>query len=111
MLAPGGTLVVSLDNLANPLVAVRNALPFRWLHRIGLVPHYVGATCRPGELQRLLASTGFDVNATTAIMHVPRVIALAVGARHGHDARLERLGQLPTRFLTGQFVAARAVRR
>ena len=111
VLAPGGTLIVSLDNLANPLVAVRNALPFRWLHRIGLVPYYVGATCRPGELQKLLAGAGFDVNATTAIMHVPRVIALAVG--RGMDTMLgfERLGQLQTRFLTGQFVAARAVRR
>jgi ubiquinone/menaquinone biosynthesis C-methylase UbiE len=47
VLAPGGTLIVSLDNLANPLVALRNALPFEWLHRIGLVPHFVGATCRP----------------------------------------------------------------
>ena len=111
VLVPGGTLVVSLDNLSNPLVAVRNALPFRWLHRIGLVPHYVGATCRPSELQRLLAGTGFDVQATTAIMHVPRVIALAVGG--GMDAMLglERLGRLPTRFFTGQFVAARAVKR
>ena len=44
-------------------------------------------------------------------MHVPRVIALAVGG--GMDAMLglERLGRLPTRFLTGQFVAARAVTR
>ncbi len=111
VLAPGGTLVVSLDNLSNPLVAVRNALPFRWLHGIRLVPHYVGATCRPSELQRLLAMTGFDVQTTTAIMHVPRVIALAVGG--GMDAMLglERLGRLPTRFLTGQFLAARAVKR
>ena len=110
-LAPGGTLIVSLDNLANPLVAVRNALPFRWLRRIGLVPHYVGATCRPGELQTLLEDAGFDVNATTAIMHVPRVIALAVGRGMDTMLGLERLGQLPTRFLTGQFVAARAMRR
>jgi SAM-dependent methyltransferase len=111
VLAPGGTLIVSLDNRANPLVALRNALPFHWLHRLRLVPHYVGATCRPGELERLLARAGFDVNATTAIMHVPRVIALAVG--RGMDTMLsfERLGQLPTRFVTGQFVAARAVRR
>ena len=111
VLTPGGTLVVSLDNLANPLVAVRNALPYDWLHRIGLVPHYVGATCRPGELRKLLAGSGFEVQATTAIMHVPRVIALAGGG--GMEAMLgfERLGRLPTRFLTGQFVAARAVRR
>ncbi|MET0938598.1 MAG: class I SAM-dependent methyltransferase [Gaiellaceae bacterium] len=111
VLAPGGTLIVSLDNLANPLVAVRNALPFGWLHRVGLVPHYVGATCRPRELQELLARAGFDVNATTAIMHVPRVIALAVGRGMDTMLGLERLGRLPTRFLTGQFVAARAVRR
>ena len=111
VLAPGGTLVVSLDNLSNPLVAVRNALPFRWLHRVGLVPHYVGVTSRPNELQRLLVSTGFDVQATTAIMHVPRVIVLALGG--GMDTMLgfERLARLPTRFLTGQFVAARAVKR
>ena len=111
VLAAGGTLVVSLDNLANPLVAVRNALPFRWLHGLGLVPHYVGATCRPRELQRLLAEAGFDVNATTAIMHVPRVIALAAGRGMDTMLWLERLGELPSRFLTGQFVAARAARR
>jgi SAM-dependent methyltransferase len=111
VLAPGGTLVVSLDNLSNPLVALRNALPYQWLHRIGLVPHYVGATCRPAELQRLLTGSGFDVHATTAIMHVPRVIALAVGGGMGTMLGLESLGRLPTRYLTGQFVAARAVKR
>jgi SAM-dependent methyltransferase len=111
VLAPGGTLIVSLDNLANPLVAVRNALPFRWLNSVGLVPHYVGATCRPRELERLLARAGLDVDATTAIMHVPRVIALAVGRGMDTMLRFERLGGLPSRFLTGQFVAARAARR
>ena len=111
VLAPGGTLVVSLDNLANPLVAVRNALPFAWLHRIGLVPHYVGATCRPRELGRLLAGTGFDVRETTAVMHVPRVVALASGRGLKTLLACERLERWPTRFLTGQFTAARAVRR
>jgi SAM-dependent methyltransferase len=111
VLAPGGVLIASLDNLANPLVAVRNALPYPWLHRIGLVPYYVGATCRPRELRRLLAETGFDVEATTAIMHVPRVLALAIGRAMDTMLGFERLGRLPTRFITGQFVAARAVRR
>jgi ubiquinone/menaquinone biosynthesis C-methylase UbiE len=110
VLAPGGALVVSIDNLANPLVAIRNALPYSWLHRIGLVPYYVGATCRPGDLRRQLARAGFEIQATTAIMHVPRVVVLAVG--HGLDPMLacERLGAWPTRYLTGQFVAARAVK-
>jgi ubiquinone/menaquinone biosynthesis C-methylase UbiE len=111
VLAPGATLVVSLDNLANPLIAVRNALPFEWLHRVGLVPHYVGASCRPRELQRLLDAAGFDIQETTAVMHVPRVLALAAG--RGLEALLacERMERWPTRFLPGQFTAARAVRR
>ena len=111
VLAPGGLLVVSLDNIANPLVALRNALPFDWLHRVGLVPHYVGATCRPGELRRLLTAAGFMVSETTAVMHVPRVVVLAIGRRLDHLLAGERLARWPTRFVTGQFTAARAVRR
>lgn len=110
VLAPGGALIVSLDNLANPLVALRNALPFTWLNRIGLVPYYVGATCGPTELHRLLDEAGFDVQDTTAVMHVPRVIVLALGRGRGGLLSMERLEQLPTRFLTGQFVAALATK-
>jgi SAM-dependent methyltransferase len=110
VIAPGGTLVVSLDNLANPLVALRNAIPFPWLHRIGLVPHYVGATCRPRELERLLAAAGFDVRETTAVMHVPRVMAMVAASRVDTLLAWERLERWPTRFLTGQFTAVRALR-
>jgi len=66
---------------------------------------------------------GFEVVELTAIMHSPRVLAVAVAAlldRHagpGPRRRFlqwllvpERLGALPTRFLTGHFVAVRAVR-
>jgi ubiquinone/menaquinone biosynthesis C-methylase UbiE len=110
VLAPNGTLFVSLDNLANPLVALRNALPYSWLHRIGLVPHYVGASCRPAELERLLAEQGLEVRATTAVMHVPRLAALALGRSVEGLLAFERLGGLPTRYVTGQFVAALAVK-
>jgi SAM-dependent methyltransferase len=111
VLRPGGVLIVSLDNLANPLIALRNALPFTWLNRIGLVPYYVGVTCTPADLGRLLTEAGFDVQVTTAVMHVPRVAALALGRGARELMALERLERLPTRFLTGQFIAARAVRR
>lgn len=111
VLVPGGVLIVSLDNLANPLVALRNALPFTWLHRIGLVPYYVGATCGPATLRRLLIDADFDVQVVTAVMHVPRVAVLALGRGARELMALERLERLPTRYLTGQYVAARALRR
>ena len=87
VLAPGGTLIVSLDNPANPLVAMRNALPFRWLHRIGLVPHYVGATCRPGELQKLLAQRGVRRERDDSDHARPPCHRARGRARDGHDAR------------------------
>jgi hypothetical protein len=51
-------------------------------------------------------------------MHVPRVLARGVGATLGRQSgallnpllAAEQLQRLPTRFLTGQFVAARARR-
>jgi ubiquinone/menaquinone biosynthesis C-methylase UbiE len=34
-LLPGGQLLLTMDNLANPAVWLRNSLPFRWLNRLG----------------------------------------------------------------------------
>jgi SAM-dependent methyltransferase len=124
VLEPGGTLVVALDNLANPLVALRNALPFELLRRSGLVPYFVGASRGPRGLRRLLAECGFEVVGTDTLVHVPRVLAVPAArlvARHAGAGmqrrflaalmRFEALGRLPTRFLTGHMVVAVAVRR
>lgn len=112
LLVPGGVLVVTLDNPANPLVALRNALPFGPLHRIGLLPYRPGATIGPRRLRELLRAAGFEVTALTAVMHVPRVVAAAAARLRRHDAgtllRAEGLERLPTRYLSGQFTAARA---
>lgn len=115
VLVPGGVLVVTLDNPLNPLVAFRNALPFTLLRRLGLVQHPLGSTCGPRRLRAILAETGFRVTQTTAVMHVPRVLVLALARVRGERAlrallACEALAPLPTRYLTGQFVAARAVR-
>mgnify|MGYP006138370175 CR=1 FL=1 len=40
--------------LINPVVRLRNALPFGLLRRTGLVPYYVGATCGPRRLRDFL---------------------------------------------------------
>jgi len=118
VLAPGGRLLITLDNGSNPLVALRNSLPWRWLAAVKLVPCYVGATCGHKGLSRRLRGLGIEVERTAALMHVPRMAALGLGGLWPGDRRpldfvlaCEHLGQLPTRYLTGQFVAALAVRR
>src|SRR5688572_20595329 len=81
VLAADGRLILTLDNPVNPVIALRNALPFSWVGRTGLVPYFVGATCGPRKGVRLLTAGGFGVRATTAILHCPRIIAVAWAAR------------------------------
>lgn len=122
---PGGTLIVTLDNRKNPIVALRTSVLFEPLHRLGVVPYYVGATCGPRGLAKLLRETGFEVTAMAAIMHCPPQLA-AGRARRGMvepaDEQVERLhlrrvmrfeamGRWPTRYLTAHFVGASAIRR
>jgi SAM-dependent methyltransferase len=122
-LQPGGRLILTLDNLANPLMALRQLLPFRLLYRLGAVPYYVGATYGPGGLQRVMENVGFEVCAMTAIMHCPRVLAVALARvmdgfvsletqRRFLDSLMafERLARWPTRFLTGHFIAVNALK-
>ena len=110
VLAPGGLAVVTLDNPWNPLVALRNALPFRPLARARLVPYYVGATLGPRRLREALADAGFAVEELAAVMHVPRVAARALRLPLRLLLAGELLARAPSRFLTAQFVAARARR-
>jgi SAM-dependent methyltransferase len=120
VLEPGGVLLISLDNGANPLVFLRNALPSAPLRALRLVPYPVGVTYGPRGLRRLLLGAGFDIEATRGFMHCPRLLvrAAAAVARPRAAGRLlqlalalERLGGSPTRHLTAQFVAALARRR
>ena len=121
VLCRGGRLLLTLDNLANPVVAMRNALPFRWLHRLGLVPYPLGVSCRPRQLRRMLQQEGFEVMETAALLHCPRVLAVPMARRRQRAAspqarqrflrgllRWEFLAHLPTRFLTGYFIGISA---
>ena len=123
IMRPGGTLVLTLDNLVKPVVALRSVLPQGPLRRLGLVPYYVGATCGPARLRTLVAEAGFTVTHVEQIMHCPRVLAVAltrVVERYGspaaqrrllrHLAWYERLERWPTREWTSYFTAIRAVR-
>jgi SAM-dependent methyltransferase len=121
ILAPGGVLAITFDNPHNPVVWLRNILPFRWLNRMGLVPYYVGATYRRGEAQSHLTALGFKVTHVTAIAHAPRIAAMwlirfvewlkwpaAQRAVLNLMRTADLLERLPTRFITGYYIALRA---
>jgi len=107
VLAPGGRLVVTLDNRQNvfdPLL--------RLAFRLGAVPFFVGRSCSIAELRRELVSAGFEVGATTAILHNPRWTgwrALAAAVERLLVAA-QRLEHSAWRYRTGSFIAAAAIR-
>jgi len=121
---PGGSLFITLDNPSNPVISLRNAVPYKLLKRSRLIPFYMGVTLSKPQLVRVLESCGFRVHESTAIVHSPRMLAIWTGHilnRTGNKkikqyARgclrtCERLGKLPTRYLTGYYVAAIATKR
>lgn len=122
VLKPGGRLLVTFDNMANPILALRHALPFAFLNRSGLVPYYVGESVTPAGLQRLLSQCGFELEHTAAIMHVPRTMVVPIchilrGRSPQVLRRLLRLmaafelfGRWPTRNLTAYYTAALAIK-
>jgi SAM-dependent methyltransferase len=123
VLRPGGTLIVTLDNPANPLIWLRNGPLLGLLRRVGIVPYQVGATLGPRSLKRAVQAAGLDVVEATAVMHCPRVIAVALAGLMErlsqswqesflrHLQAWERLARWPTRWLTGHYVAVLAVKR
>jgi SAM-dependent methyltransferase len=122
VLRPTGELLMTLDNLDNPVLRLRSWLPSRWLRALRLVPYDVGRSCGRRRLRRLLGEVGLEVREMTAVLHVPRLPAVVTAralARSGPRARerfirwagaFERLEATPLRSLTGYFVAARAVK-
>jgi SAM-dependent methyltransferase len=124
VLSPGGTLAVTFDNPHNPVVWLRNRLPFTWLNRLGLVPYCVGETYGHVEARTQLESLGLAVVEVTAIAHAPRAPAIwlvtlterlnAIRLRRllapALDA-FERLERWPTRYRTGYYLALRAEKR
>jgi SAM-dependent methyltransferase len=124
VLRPSGSLLLTLDNPSNPVVALRQMLPFDVLNRLGVLPYYVGATVGPNHLRRILHQLRFEVTEMGAVLHCPRMPAVALCrllAKHG-TWRMQRrflhlmmafegLSRWPTRLLTGHFVAVRAMKR
>lgn len=122
VLRPGGRLLLTLDNPGNPLVWLRNGPLAPVVRGLGIVPYQVGATLHRRPLAAVLQAAGFDLRRMTAVLHCPRVIAVAAarpvacGGQAMSEAFLRLLGacevleRLPTRWLTGHYLAVEAVR-
>jgi len=115
----GGVMVITLDNLSNPLIWLRNTLPDNMLIATGLIPYETGKTCTRKTLEKLCNNAGLKVEHSTALLHCPRVFAVAL-SRLIENADLsdtakrrylrlltlfEAMEHWPTKFITGYFTA------
>jgi SAM-dependent methyltransferase/ribosomal protein S18 acetylase RimI-like enzyme len=118
VLEPAGQLIVTLDNRQNILDFL-----FRLVARWGWVRYYVGRSYPVAALREELETAGLRVQDTTAILHNPRLMAVAavtlanaLGWRpftalvHRALTAAQRLEKTRWRYRTGSFVAARATR-
>jgi SAM-dependent methyltransferase len=120
VLAPGGRLLVTLDNPANPIVGARRAI-YRLTGPLGgVIPFAMGRTLSRARLVTLLNREGFEVLDSAYLVHAPRFLGLWLGeltARAGRGrlgARLRAVlrrvewlaARLPSRRWSGHFVAA-----
>jgi SAM-dependent methyltransferase len=114
VLEPEGRLLITFDNLANPLLALRNRLG--WFP----TPYFMGQSITPSQLGPLLRRTGFKVEQQFTYMHAPRPLAIRI-CRLFEDGRprqpifnllrrLEALNHLPTRNWTANYCGALARR-
>lgn len=117
VLRPGGILIVTLDNVRNPLYPL-----LRWVSRRGRAPFQMGYTTSETGLVRSLEQAGLEVTDTGTLIHNPRLLStlLFLGLRRllgkHADAPIRALlklfaslERLPlTRRFTACFVAARA---
>jgi len=123
VLRPGGELLLTLDNMANPLLSLRNALPSAPLERIGLIPYRMGVSCGPVRLRELAVAAGLEVVELGTVMHCPRAPAVAMarvldglGQTRIREVfyrvldAFEVLGRWPSRMLTGYFLTLQARR-
>lgn len=124
VLRVGGTLILTIDNKNNltypPYIFTR-----LWM-RLGLAPYFIGKTLSPGKLRHTLEEIGFSVEESTAIFHYPHPDALVRWlerslrklGRGKFDnairkglALLDKLEGKRSKYLTGRYIAVKAVKR
>jgi len=123
VLCRGGKLLITLDNIENPVIHLRNSLAIQSIQTFNPAPYYVGQTLDRKQMSTMLNEIGFEVKELTVIMHFPRVIAVALtklfqkSQNQKIQARLlrlfmlfEKIRQTPILHRTGYFLAAMAIK-
>ena len=123
-LRPGGVLILTMDNKSNPTYPPY--IIFRLWMRLGLSPYFIGKTFSLKKLRHNLEEIGFDVAESTAIFHYPHPDGLIRLLEHSLRklsrgkldnairkalALLDGLEGKKTRYLTGRYIAVKAVKR
>jgi len=118
VLRHGGLLLVTLDNPRNPSYHL-----VRWITRKGWAPFELGQTLSLAALEGMLIERGLRVRTTAYLIHNPRgfstLLFLALRKTLGRFASapirvllsvFALMGKLPSRSLTGCFLAVAAVK-
>jgi SAM-dependent methyltransferase len=119
ILEPGGTLILTMDNKSNWSDAF-----FRLWIKAGMAPYFSGHTYSIKEANKALREIGFDVTENTAVIHNPRLITRWLAGLLVFISRtrspgwikkglrlLDTLENRRTRYLTGIYIAVKAVKR
>jgi len=119
----GGVLIITLDN-RNNLTYMPYFLVRLWM-KLGFAPYFIGRTLSLTKLKKTLEDTGLLVEESTAIFHYPHPDFLVRGLErtlsrvsfHKLDnairkslSILDRLGSRPTKYLTGRYIAVKAIK-
>jgi SAM-dependent methyltransferase len=123
VLQSGGTIILTLDNNRN--LTYPPYFIFRLWMRLGLSPYFIGRTLSLVKLRQALEELGLKVTESTAIFHYPhpdrlvrgleRFLRRLGGGRFDNAIRkclhsLDQLEKKPTRYLTGRYIAVKAVK-
>jgi len=124
VLKVGGTLILTIDNKS--ALTYPPFIFFRFWMKIGMAPYYIGRTLSRKKLKNTLEESGLNLVESTAILHYPHPDGLVRLLEHilrkvsGNRldkaigrvlVLLERLEGIKSRYLTGRYLAIKAVKR
>ena len=119
-----GTLILTMDNKSN--LTYPPYIFFRLWMKLGLAPYFIGKTLSHTKLRRTLEEIGLDVKESTTIFHYPHPDGLVRWLEHSLRklgrgrfdnairrglALSDRLEGKKSKYLTGRYIAVKAVKR